>query len=243
MTAKLTLLAGQKAPVAYRTRYRFRPVRKRWSSVAVALLNSEHLKRSFDISFSLFVLVACSPLYLLISLLIKLTSAGPIFYVQERVGRDYKTFRCLKFRTMYVDADRILEQLFITSPQLRTEFQKNFKLKRDPRVTLIGKFLRVTSLDEFPQFLNVLRGDMSVVGPRPLVQEELPRYGRAMDSIIAVRPGITGLWQVSGRNDLPYDRRIQLELIYSRYRSFILDLWIMAKTIGVMLFPHNNGAY
>jgi lipopolysaccharide/colanic/teichoic acid biosynthesis glycosyltransferase len=144
---------------------------------------------------------------------------------------------------MYVDSDRILEDLFAKSPRLHAEFQKNFKLKRDPRVTWVGKLLRVTSLDEFPQFWNVLIGDMSVVGPRPLVREELPRYGRAMDTIIAVRPGITGLWQVSGRNDLPYDRRIQLELIYSRYNSFILDIWIILKTVGVILFPHNNGAY
>lgn len=243
MTAKLTLLTGQQVPVAYRTRYRITPIQRRRRSSVTSSLNSESLKRAFDIIFSLSVLIACSPVYLLIALLIKLGSPGPIFYIQERVGRNYRAFRCLKFRTMYVDSDRLLEDLFAKFPQLRTEFLENFKLKRDPRVTWIGKLLRVTSLDEFPQFWNVLMGDMSVVGPRPIVQEELPRYGRAMDTIIVVRPGITGLWQVSGRNDLPYDRRIQLELIYSRYRSFFLDFWIMLRTVGVMLFPRNNGAY
>ena len=119
----------------------------------------------------------------------------------------------------------------------------NFKLKDDPRITKIGKFLRLTSLDELPQFWNVLKGDMSVVGPRPLVPEELPKYGSRMKQVLSIRPGITGLWQVSGRNDIPYPRRVQIDVYYVNARSWLLDLWIILKTIGVLVFTNNNGAY
>jgi lipopolysaccharide/colanic/teichoic acid biosynthesis glycosyltransferase len=130
-----------------------------------------------------------------------------------------------------------------TSPQMRQEFESSFKLKQDPRITKIGRFLRITSLDEFPQFWNVLKGDMSVVGPRPLVEEELPKYGYHIDRILTIRPGITGLWQVSGRNDIPYPRRVQIDLHYVKFRTFWLDLWIILKTIDVVIMPKNNGAY
>jgi lipopolysaccharide/colanic/teichoic acid biosynthesis glycosyltransferase len=137
----------------------------------------------------------------------------------------------------------MLAQMMETHPHLREEFQNNFKLKHDPRITWIGRFLRVTSLDEFPQFWNVLMGDMSVVGPRPLVVEELHKYGRHMDKILTIKPGITGLWQVSGRNDIPYPRRVQIDLYYVNFKNFWTDLWIVIKTIGVVIFPKNNGAY
>jgi lipopolysaccharide/colanic/teichoic acid biosynthesis glycosyltransferase len=143
-------------------------------------LDRDSVKRCFDVVFSLSVLILFSPVYLLLALLIALSSQGPIFYIQERVGKDYKPFRCIKFRTMVVNADEVLQQMMATSPDLREEFEDNFKLKDDPRITWIGKFLRVTSLDEFPQFWNVLIGDMSVVGPRPLVPEELSKYGNQM---------------------------------------------------------------
>ncbi|MCL6434641.1 MAG: sugar transferase [Leptolyngbyaceae cyanobacterium HOT.MB2.61] len=206
-------------------------------------LDGEFFKRLFDVLFSLTVLIVFSPVYLLLMLLIALSSPGPVFYVQERVGRDFKPFGCIKFRTMVQNADEVLSEIMETSPRLRREFQTNFKLRRDPRVTWIGRFLRITSLDEFPQFLNVLKGDMSVVGPRPVVLEELERYGKHADRVFSIRPGITGLWQVSGRNDIPYPRRVQIDVYYVNFRSFVMDLWIVFKTIGVVIFPKDNGAY
>ena len=152
-------------------------------------------------------------------------------------------FYCLKFRTMVENADDILLEIMEKSPHLRQEFEDNFKLKQDPRITWIGRFLRMTSLDEFPQFWNVLKGDMSVVGPRPLVEEELPRYGGHINKILTIRPGITGLWQVSGRNDIPYPRRVQIDLYYANDKNLWMDMWIVFKTIGVVIFPKNNGAY
>jgi lipopolysaccharide/colanic/teichoic acid biosynthesis glycosyltransferase len=209
----------------------------------VNALDGEFFKRLFDVLFSLTVLIVFSPVYLLLMLLISLSSPGPVFYVQERVGRDFKPFGCIKFRTMVQNADEVLADIMETSPRLRQEFQTNFKLRRDPRVTWIGKFLRITSLDEFPQFLNVLKGDMSVVGPRPVVVEELERYGKQAERVFSIRPGITGLWQVSGRNDIPYPRRVQIDVYYVNFRGFIMDLWIVFKTIGVIIFPKDNGAY
>lgn len=206
-------------------------------------LHGETAKRTFDIVFSLTVLVVFSPLYLLLILLVAMSSPGPIFYVQERVGKKYRRFDCIKFRTMVENADNVLEQMMERSPRLRREFHENFKLRRDPRITWIGRFLRITSLDEFPQFWNVLKGDMSVVGPRPLVVEELPKYGKYMDRVLTTRPGITGLWQVSGRNDIPYPRRVQIDVYYVNSRSLWMDFWIIVKTIGVVIFPKDNGAY
>lgn len=206
-------------------------------------LNGAFAKRLFDITFSLSVLIVFAPVYLLLIGLIALSSRGPVFYVQARVGKNYKPFGCIKFRTMVRNADEVLMEMMETSPGLRQEFQSNFKLRRDPRVTRIGRFLRITSLDEFPQFLNVLKGDMSVVGPRPVVTEELERYGHYADRAFSIRPGITGLWQVSGRNDIPYPRRVQIDIYYVNFRSLFMDLWIVARTIGVILYPKDNGAY
>jgi len=206
-------------------------------------LDGELFKRLFDILFSLSVLILFAPVYLLLAFSIALSSSGPIFYVQERVGKNRKRFYCLKFRTMVENADDILLEIMEKSPHLRQEFEDNFKLKQDPRITWIGRFLRMTSLDEFPQFWNVLKGDMSVVGPRPLVEEELPRYGRHINKILTIRPGITGLWQVSGRNDIPYPRRVQIDLYYANDKNLWMDMWIVFKTIGVVIFPKNNGAY
>ena len=200
-------------------------------------------KRLFDILFSLSVLVLCAPIYLLLAGAIACTSSGSIFYIQERVGRDYRHFGCIKFRTMIPDADRILEEMMTQSPDLREEFTENFKLKDDPRITKIGQFLRITSLDEFPQFLNVLKGEMSVVGPRPLVPDEIEKYGADIDRVLTIRPGITGLWQVSGRNDIPYAQRIRIDVSYVKRRNFWLDLRIVCRTVAVMMRTKNNGAY
>jgi lipopolysaccharide/colanic/teichoic acid biosynthesis glycosyltransferase len=201
------------------------------------------VKRLFDIVFSLSVLIICAPVYLILAGSIALTSAGSVFYIQERVGKNHKHFGCIKFRTMIPDADRLLEEMMAQSDSLRQEFSENFKLKQDPRITKIGKFLRVTNLDEFPQFINVLKGEMSVVGPRPLVPEEIERYGKDIDQVLTIRPGITGLWQVSGRNDLPYDERIQIDVHYVNNHHFWWDLQIVVKTILLTMMTKNNGAY
>ncbi len=220
-------------------------LRLRWKSNEFPLhhLNRELVKRLFDVAFSLLILILFSPLYLLLALLIASSSTGPIFYVQERVGKDHKPFSCIKFRTMVNDADKILPEIIATLPQLQQEFEANFKLKQDPRITRIGRFLRLTSIDEFPQLWNVLKGDMSIVGPRPLVTKELPRYGYHIDKILTIRPGITGLWQVSGRNDMPYNRRVRIDLYYVKSHNLWLDLCLIVKTIGIVVIPKNNGAY
>jgi len=201
------------------------------------------IKRAGDIGFSLLVLALGAPLLLLLAVLVKLSSKGSVFYCQRRIGRGYRGFGCLKFRTMRKDADRVLAQVLASDPELRAEFERDFKLKNDPRITPIGKVLRRSSLDELPQFINVLKGEMSVVGPRPIVWDELERYGRNMDQVLSVRPGLTGLWQVSGRNNLPYETRVKLDLFYARNRSFWLDLGIILRTIGVVLLPMDRGAY
>jgi lipopolysaccharide/colanic/teichoic acid biosynthesis glycosyltransferase len=201
------------------------------------------IKRAGDILFSLLVLALGAPLLLLLALLVKLSSQGSILYSQRRIGRGYKGFGCLKFRTMRKDADRVLAAVLAADPALRAEFERDHKLRNDPRITPLGKLLRRSSLDELPQFINVLKGQMSVVGPRPIVWEELRRYGGAMDEVLAVRPGLTGLWQVSGRNNLSYGKRVRLDLHYVRHRNFWMDLRIILRTIGVILLPMDRGAY
>lgn len=218
-------------------------------SVKCAALKRSHLKsgdiakRLFDIIFSVSVLMLCAPVYLVLAVSIACTSSGSIFYVQERVGKNHCHFGCIKFRTMIPDADRLLHQMMAESEDLRQEFSENFKLKQDPRITKIGKFLRTTNLDEFPQFINVLKGEMSVVGPRPLVPEEIERYGTQIDRVLTIRPGITGLWQVSGRNDIPYAQRIRIDVSYVKRRNLWLDLRIVFKTVLITIIPKNNGAY
>ncbi|MED5384818.1 MAG: sugar transferase [Cyanobacteriota bacterium] len=201
------------------------------------------LKRTGDVLFSLTVLSVGAPALLLLAAMVKLSSPGPVFYVQRRVGRNYKRFGCIKFRTMRADADAVLARVLSEDPGLQAEFERDFKLRRDPRITWVGRFLRRSSLDELPQFLNVLLGEMSVVGPRPIVDKELTRYGHYMDEVAAVRPGLTGLWQVSGRNNLSYRKRVKLDLAYARGRSFSLDLAIILRTFGVLLLPMDRGAY
>lgn len=214
-----------------------------WLKLSFSVLNGDFVKRMFDIVFALLMLTIFSPLYIILMILVALNSQGPIFYVQQRVGKNHQPFYCIKFRTMIDDADKALETIMQDSDQLRQEFQESCKLKQDPRITKIGKFLRLTSLDEFPQFWNVLKGEMSVVGPRPLIPEELPKYGRKINTVLTIKPGITGLWQVSGRNDIPYPKRIKIDVYYATSHNWLLDLWIVYKTIGVILFPRNNGAY
>jgi lipopolysaccharide/colanic/teichoic acid biosynthesis glycosyltransferase len=206
-------------------------------------LRGRLLKRTGDIVFSLAVLSLGAPVFVVLAVVVKLSSRGSVFYVQRRIGRGYKSFGCIKFRTMRKDADRHLASVLASSEELRAEFARDFKLKADPRITPIGRFLRRSSLDELPQFLNVLRGEMSVVGPRPIVRQEVSRYGTHMEEVLAVRPGLTGLWQVSGRNNLSYDERVSLDLRYARHRNLLMDLRIVLRTVAVILDPRDRGAY
>lgn len=181
-----------------------------------------------------------SPLMLLIVLLTR-REGSPAIYKHRRVGRDGKPFGCLKFRTMIPNADQVLRELLESNPELKAEWVRDHKLRNDPRVTALGRFLRRTSLDELPQIWNVIRGEMSLVGPRPVVREELLRYGRNVRAYLTTRPGITGLWQVTGRNDTDYRRRVALDTYYARNKSLILDLYILLKTTRVVLA--GRGAY
>jgi exopolysaccharide production protein ExoY len=200
------------------------------------------LKRAFDIVFSFSVLVLLSPLFLLLILIIRITSKGKAIYYQKRVGREGVVFHCYKFRTMFQNADVILTDILINDPIKRKEWEASHKLKDDPRVTQIGNFLRKSSLDELPQFWNVLRGDLSIVGPRPVVHEEIIKhFGPKAQKIFSIRPGITGLWQISGRSDTTYAQRIELDEYYVNNRNFLLDLKIVILTLPRML--SKKGAY
>ena len=201
------------------------------------------IKTIFDLFFSSIILIAGLPIFLIIASLIKLSSRGPIFYFQERIGKNKKTFNCIKFRTMHPEAEDILENLITNNVKLRKEFEETYKLKNDPRITNIGKFLRKTSLDEIPQFLNVIKMEMSIIGPRPVVKNEIQKYGKSYNKVISLKPGITGLWQVSGRNNLSYKRRVILDCLYVDNMSPLLDLRIIIRTFGVIFFPNDRGAY
>ena len=201
---------------------------------------AQFVKRVFDIMCSALGLVLLSPLLLYIALRVRATGRQVIF-AHERVGRRGETFSCYKFRTMVPDADRVLADLVARDPNARAEWERDFKLKDDPRITAIGRFLRATSLDELPQLWNVLRGEMSLVGPRPVVNAELGRYGDALRYYLGSRPGITGLWQISGRNDLDYPERVALDAWYIKNWSLWYDVVILVKTIGVVL--EREGAY
>ncbi|MCB1084874.1 MAG: sugar transferase [Chlamydiia bacterium] len=198
-------------------------------------------KRAFDIVFSLTFITLFSPLYLLIAFLIKWDSKGPIFYVGKRLGKRGKYINILKFRTMYIDAEERLEEVLNENPKMKEEWEIYQKLHDDPRCTPIGKSLRKTSLDEFPQFFNVLMGDLSVVGPRPHYIEELEgKEGSPLKKyahlVLAVKPGITGLWQISGRSHLSYEDRVELDSLYYNKQSFFYDLMVVLKTIPLVLF-------
>jgi undecaprenyl-phosphate galactose phosphotransferase len=200
------------------------------------------VKRAFDILFSLVILITGLPLFLGIALAIRFTSKGSVLYSHERIGRGGIPFRCYKFRTMYADADARLDEILKKDLCRLNEWQQTHKLKDDPRITPVGNFLRRTSLDELPQFWNVLKGDLSVVGPRPVVQEEIVNHiGDKAQKILSIRPGLTGIWQVSGRSDTSYRTRVMLDEKYVDTHSFLLDLKLIVKTIPRMIF--SKGAY
>lgn len=200
------------------------------------------MKRIFDIFFSFFAILLFLPVGLIVMLMIKLSSKGPIFYACQRVGIGGRVIWCWKFRTMCLNAEEKLKKLLASDLKLKEEWERYFKLKNDPRISAVGKFLRKTSLDELPQFWNVLKGDLSVVGPRPVTEEEVKRYfGEKAGKILSVRPGLTGIWQTSGRSLLTFEERLRLEESYVDQQSLFLDLRIICKTIPVIFFP--KGAF
>lgn len=193
------------------------------------------LKRIFDIVIAVFLLGLVAPVLFIISVLIYLSSGRPIIFAHERVGFQGATFKCYKFRTMVNNADERLEAYLRQFPDAKDEWNRFHKLKYDPRVTALGRFLRKSSVDELPQLINVLRGDMSCVGPRPVTKKELARYRNAAKQYIKVRPGITGLWQVSGRSNMSYENRIILDSIYVKRWTVGLDVKILVKTIPAVV--------
>jgi exopolysaccharide production protein ExoY len=197
-------------------------------------------KRLLDIVGALILAVMLSPVLLIVGLTLARDS-GPIIYGHPRTGRHGRSFRCLKFRTMVPNAEQVLRELLHQDPELQLEWHRDQKLRNDPRVTTIGRFLRRTSLDELPQLWNVLKGEMSLVGPRPVVREEWQRYGRRLDTYLEAKPGVTGLWQVMGRSDSCYRRRVALDSYYVRKRSLMLDIFILLRTVKVVLY--GRGAY
>ena len=190
------------------------------------------VKRFLDIFLSLIGLILLSPIFLIIATIIKLDSKGPVFFVHSRIGEKGKPIGIYKFRTMVTNAEELIKKF---TPEQKEEFEKNFKLENDPRVTKIGNFLRKTSLDELPQILNILKGELSIIGPRPIVQVELEKYGDEKEKFLSVKPGLTGYWAANGRSDTSYEERIQMELYYVDNMSFWLDIKIFFKTIFAVI--------
>jgi exopolysaccharide production protein ExoY len=192
-------------------------------------------KRCLDVTCSAIALVLFSPLFLMISLLVKLSDGGPVFYHHQRLGCRSRLFPCYKFRTMRVDADAALKRHLLASPHAAREWSETRKLKSDPRITSVGAVLRQLSLDELPQLINIVRGEMSIVGPRPVTSDELQMYGPNAPFYLRARPGLTGAWQVSGRNDVSYDTRVILDRSYVENWSLWTDISIILKTIPAVV--------
>jgi exopolysaccharide production protein ExoY len=197
--------------------------------------------RGMNVSIAVIALLFFLPLMILVALAIWCQDRGPIFFAHRRIGRDGRKFPCLKFRSMATDAQERLQELLAKDPQARAEWERDHKLRHDPRVTSLGAFLRKTSLDELPQLINVIRGEMDLVGPRPIVDGEVCKYGARFKHYCSVNPGITGLWQVSGRNDTSYRSRVAMDCVYARSKSLRMDLWIMIATVPAVLL--RKGSY
>lgn len=193
----------------------------------------------------LFILLFCSPFILIVMLILailtKITSKGPVFYGHKRIGKNGKEIKCWKFRSMCINSQEILEEILRTDEKRREEWEKDRKFVDDPRVTKFGKFLRKTSLDELPQVFNILKGDMSLVGPRPVTEPELVKYGEYKDYVLSVSPGLSGMWQISGRSDTGYEERITFDKYYIQNWSIWLDIWILIKTVWIVII--GKGAY
>lgn len=185
-------------------------------------------KRLFDIILSLLSLIIFSPVFLIVALAVRLESKGSVIYRHKRIGMNYKPLYLLKFRSMVINSDEIFSKF---TPKQKAEFEKNFKLADDPRITHVGKFLRKTSLDELPQLINILLGEMSIVGPRPVVDREIDRYEKEKSTFLSAKPGLTGYWQANGRSATTYEERMKMELYYIKHASFWLDLKVIWTTI------------
>lgn len=187
----------------------------------------DFVKRVFDIVWSLIGLIVLSPVFIILSILVKTTSEGPVFFAHKRVGKGGKTIKIYKFRSMVTNAEELIKQF---TPEQKAEYEKNFKLENDPRITKIGNFMRKTSLDELPQLINILKGDISIVGPRPVMDVETKIYGNYRNMLLSVKPGLTGFWAANGRSHTTYTRRRAMEIYYVKNRSVLLDLKIIFKT-------------
>ncbi|MBA5599872.1 undecaprenyl-phosphate galactose phosphotransferase WbaP [Pectobacterium aroidearum] len=209
-------------------------------SNSLAKRTSRFIKRTFDIFGALAIVIILSPILVSLFYLVS-KDGGNAIYGHERVGRNGKKFKCLKFRSMVINSQEVLNALLENSPEARAEWEKDFKLKDDPRITKVGQFIRKTSLDELPQLFNVLKGEMSLVGPRPIIEDELDKYAGDVDYYLMAKPGMTGLWQVSGRNDVDYDTRVYFDSWYVKNWSLWNDIAILFKTVSVVL--KRDGAY
>ena len=185
------------------------------------------IKRIFDVILSVIALVLLSPVFLITMIIIKLDSKGKVIFGHERIGKGTKSFKIYKFRTMYENSSEIFESF---SEEQKREFYINFKLDNDPRITRVGSFLRKTSIDELPQLINIIKGDMSIVGPRPIISKEIEKYGDCFETVFSVVPGLTGYWQANGRSDTTYDERVEMDMYYVKNRTLLLDIKIIIKT-------------
>ena len=201
----------------------------------------DFIKYCLDFILAIILFVLLFPINLIIILILKIFTKGSVFFKHKRIGENGKEFILYKFRTMKESRDKILNEYFIKYPEAKLEWKNNHKLRNDPRITKVGYFLRDFSLDEIPQILNIIKGDMSFVGPRPIVSKEIEKYGIHFNNYKRCKPGLTGLWQVSGRNDTTYKERIDFDMYYINHKSFLLDMKILLKTIPVVL--SRKGAY
>ena len=191
-------------------------------------INYKSVKRVFDLVISTIGLIMLSPIFLILAIIVKLDSKGPVFFAHTRYGKNGKKFKMYKFRTMYENAQDMINDF---TPEQMKEWKENFKLQDDPRITKVGKFLRKTSLDELPQIVNIIKGDLSIIGPRPVIEEELEKYGENKEKFLSVTPGLTGYWQANGRSSTTYKQRMEMELYYIDHISPKLDFKIFFKTI------------
>lgn len=191
-----------------------------------------YVKRGIDVILSTIALVVLSPLFLILAILIKLDSKGPVFFLHTRIGKNGKNIKIYKFRTMVTNAEELIKEF---TPEQMKEYKENYKLTNDPRITKIGKFLRKTSLDELPQLINIIKGDLSIIGPRPVVKDELEKYEENIAKFLSVTPGLTGNWAANGRNNTTYEERMKLELEYVDNISLKTDIKIFFQTIYAVI--------
>ena len=199
------------------------------------------LDRTFDLIIAVIALIVTAPLMAVAALLVAAERKGPILFAHSRIGKDGKVFRVLKFRSMCVDGEETLAQHLRSDPVAKAEWDMDHKLRNDPRVSRLGSVLRKSSVDELPQLVNVVRGEMSIVGPRPITSAEVEKYGSLFAAYCSVRPGLTGIWQVSGRNDVSYQRRVEMDALYARKKSVLLDIRLILATIPAIL--SRRGSY